>query len=89
MKQEYLPKTPEGRLWHLSEECGEVIAELLNLSKQCCKMGRFGPNGDDFPSMNREIGTPRERVLAAVRKLQSEMADLNYAIATVMQDLST
>lgn len=38
MKEEHLPKTPEGRRWRLAEECGEVIQALS-------KIGRFGEIG--------------------------------------------
>jgi hypothetical protein len=38
MKEEYLPKTPEGRRWRLAEECGEVIQALG-------KIGRWGLDG--------------------------------------------
>lgn len=34
MKHELLPKTFEGKLWRLAEECSEVI-------KECSKIARF------------------------------------------------
>lgn len=81
MKEEYLPKTPEGRAWRLVEECNEVRLELaLNRTTHAaCKLGRFGPDGD---AQVAAIGsTPRERLLA-------ELADLEHAIAAVRADLA-
>lgn len=71
MKPEYLPTTPDGRMWRLVEECSEVIYEA-------CKCGRFGMQGHvDFIASGQ---TNRARLV-------KELADLKHAIAAVEADL--
>ncbi len=59
MNRDYLPKTPEARLWHLAEECGEVI-------QACAKIGRFGAVASTKVILRGEI-EDLEHAIAAVR----------------------
>jgi hypothetical protein len=73
MKPKYLPTTPTGRMWHLVEECTEVI-------KDAAKAGRFGLD-DIAPLDCPEAGTtPRQRLLL-------ELEDLQLTIIAVRADL--
>jgi hypothetical protein len=67
MNKDYLPKTPEARLWHLAEECGEV-------TRAVSKIGRFGRIGigydghqDNTAALLSELDD-LEHAIAAVRK---------------------
>lgn len=63
--ERYLPTTPEGRLFRLVEECGEVIQAVG-------KIGRFGPGGrhpDGGP-------TNAETLAAEIGDLQEAMNDV-------------
>jgi hypothetical protein len=74
MKTAYLPKTPEGRRWHLVEEMGEVAKDLG-------KAGRFGLDAV-APEGCPEAGTtPRQRLIY-------ELEDLTQTIAAVRADLN-
>lgn len=73
MKPKYLPTTPVGRMWHLVEECSEVI-------KEAAKIGRFGPDTVSPDDCEDAGTTPRQRLLL-------ELEDLEHAIVAVRADL--
>lgn len=72
MNEKYLPKTLNGRLVHLVEECSEVIKEI-------CKAQRFGLNGDADWIDAGEM-PPKKRIL-------NEIADVRRACDLVEADL--
>jgi NTP pyrophosphatase (non-canonical NTP hydrolase) len=75
MDDRYLPQTPEGRLWHLAEECAEVI-------KAISKCKRFGMDGDSWMDDKEDTPTPRIRLL-------DELLDLRAVISRVQMDLQS
>ena len=85
MTPEFLPDTPEGRLWRLVEECVEVAKECNLIAHTACKAGRFGMNTVKHGSWSGP--SPRERLLKAFEALRAELADLEHAVAAVETDL--
>lgn len=66
MIKAYLPKTPERKIVHLMEECGEVI-------QACAKVLRFGP--DEAHPVTGRTGAETLRseirdLRAAIRKVE-------------------
>ena len=72
MRADLLPKTPEGRIDHVVEECGEVL-------KAIGKLRRFGARATD-----QQTGITYDNI----GKLGLELLDLRRAIDMVLCDLS-
>lgn len=87
VKQEFLPTTNEGKLFRLIEECNEVRDVLTRIVHHCCKMGRFGPDGDADWCAKNDMPSPRQRVLTDLEELEAELADLHHAIAQIREVL--
>lgn len=87
MTPEFLPDTPEGRLWRLVEECVEVAEKCNLIAYTACKAGRFGMNTVKHGSWSGP--SPRERLLKAFAALRSEVTDLEHAVVAVEADLGT
>ncbi len=71
MDPKYLPKTFDGKLIHITEECAEVI-------KCVTKMQRFGVNG--FHPRRKTTATNRDNLLW-------EMKDLKVACNRIEKEL--
>lgn len=85
MKPEFLPKTPEDRLWRLAEECTEVAEICHRIAYTTCRAGRFGMERAQHGSWSGL--SPKARLRDAFASLREELADLEHAIAAVESDL--
>ena len=73
MNKAYLPTDTPGKMWHVSEECGEVLKNLG-------KAGRFGLDNYDptVPKEKRE--TNREAILRELEDLVLAAGRLKEAL---------
>lgn len=75
MNKRYLPKTPEGKLLHLAEECNElagIINKTFRFTQETCEslsegMRMYNPNDPSFTTNRELIRTEIKDVMQAIR----------------------
>lgn len=89
MDPRFIPKDDDtdGKYAHLAEECAEMIVEAAAIIKEVQKGVRFGLDTSSPPESNDPNTTPKGRLRLAVRRLQCEIGDVNFAIARLGREL--
>ena len=77
VNKDFLPSTPIGRMWHLCEECAEVI-------QACSKVQRIREDDGLWATNNRKWEESR---IGAELHLLNEMEDLTLAMSAIVKDL--
>ena len=87
MHIEYLPKTFEGKLVHLNEECAEVIEVAAKIQKAIAKIQRFGLESTNISLPKLEQKTNRQTLINELLLLNDEVNDLKHAVTRVTEVL--